>query len=1840
MAESELALVNKVDLKIALANTDGQLEHSLNIYLLPLLLKLSSPHGEVRQAIFKIIQNVMTRMTAARTIKLPAQALLQQVKNPKVPIGTDASNVRLYSLLFISKSIERMNDDEKRDFIPQVLNGLSTFPANVGARMFSIFCKLITGWKAPEFESMDYYGLIKDLDFESHPQDEIYICEKIAKFLMLQPFESANPIQLPGLSVSDVSFFTKDAGISFKTNGELLVVKKQLLEFLKVGFKTPNLRIPLLIASTDSSSSINDTSEILYKKLDVNLEDEQYINSLIVLFIGDKSLNVPPVTPVLQEKILSQLIKSVIATKHPNILEITNLGLMSDYAKLKQSTVQFIKWVSSNNKEALKSINETMDMFNNNMARRLKENILNEGWPQPVIENGRSYSAVINQRLSQYEALSNILKTYPELALNDFSYIEFLFESLECESVDLRSTLQEGLSSLTSFLPRLSRESQLNLKVLAHKYLGGINFENDNIHACRFIILKFINCTFPFDDCESRYLNILGTAKVNRPETIEEANKGLHPHWFNINQSSNSTEFKSTAELLGGGNKPIKFPRFEGLVYQLKNMLETNGKDPNYMIYKSMNKAIEFSIQSLVMQAVEGKQTVIVSDEEWAVRLEKAVEVDNTVRKYLKNEICSIYEQDGNPSAGNPFNLFLSIIYDAFEGQFDSQSAVTHSTTYESTFVKLLSLSTSKIVGHLSYLIDPFLRILNERTLHDISISQISNIIGIIASHPVNSDETLSNLLTELIKADLPPHKSKANLLTTAYLLSRLALRQRIDRIVTKDMVQRYCQKLLVALKDTSSYYQAIECVGQLALYGILGPELTLVDSNFILEVVELLNPKVKKCDERSVLIMSYLTVSITHQYQGHEQEMTIYEQMVYDTHISKQTEYLFTSGEAMLILAIGWHSKVLQRAIDIQDETLVYVPSNTERFSFILDLVLTACSNTKPSLRRAGCIWLLSLVEFCDSMPLIKDQSAKIHVTFMKFLADRDELVQEAASRGLSLVYELGDVELKENLVKGLLKSFTDTNSTTKLISGTVEEDTELFETGLLKTHEGSVSTYRDVLNLASDVGDPSLVYKFMSMAKSSALWSSRKGMAFGLGSILSKTSLDNMLKNNKPLADRLIPKLYRYRYDPSTSVSNSMNEIWNVLVEDSSKTINENFDIILQELLKSMGNKEWRVRQASTTALNDLLNVVEFEVYQGKLEDIWNMSFRVMDDIKESVRQEANKVTKLLSNLLTKSNKTGGGLDRLVPFLLGNKGLLSDAEDIRNFALDTILKLIKSDNKELKPYIPTLLENFIGMMSTLEPEVINYLILNADKYNVKNNDIDAKRLQSLGHSPMMDAIEKLIDKLDYEIIDPSITVIISCIKKSIGLPSKVSGSKVLVSLVTKKYELIKPYGDKLFKAAVNQVYDKNDTIASSYSVAVGYLSRLTSIELIVNYGKKLKTLYFETDEERNRLISGIASENFSKYSNEKFDSVASEFLPLTFIGMNDIDKEVAKVFERQWIENTSGSNVLKLYLNEIIELMSSHIKSPNYQIRQNLAKSIVKLTNDINDFNNFSDQVIRNIFDILLESCKGKSWSGKELIFEALVNYSIKLKNLLNDDESLLESINKIVLTESKRRNKDYQRHSIKIAGKYLYHFPTDELFEVYLETMELIVNDKYDDDDDDDVNDGDNQDIDMTRSERSNGKRSTKRLNNNANNKLEDEKLVYIKTVCETFNIKWANKGLFDMINDSLMKLLNDQNKFEITWRSKICSNECFERIITELGDTEYEIDALFKLWNKLNDRCSDFNNIENVKIKFIRNSKLFISYLENLHHLELVTEINKQLEKFNSDSTIIRAELMKN
>lgn len=191
--------------------------------------------------------------------------------------------------------------------------------------------------------------------------------------------------------------------------------------------------------------------------------------------------------------------------------------------------------------------------------------------------------------------------------------------------------------------------------------------------------------------------------------------------------------------------------------------------------------------------------------------------------------------------------------------------------------------------------------------------------------------------------------------------------------------------------------------------------------------------------------------------------------------------------------------------------------------------------------------------------------------------------------------------------------------------------------------------------------------------------------------------------------------------------------------------------------------------------------------------------MCFKVLDDIKESVRAAAADLARVLTNILLRSLEASEGkteainkmLQGVLPFLMSTSGIESSAKDVQALSLHTLSEIIKKGKGPmLRPFVPELVERLLGLLSTLEPEAVNYVQLNAEKYNLKEQDIDDLRLKSITTSPVMQAIENCLDFLDDESMARLVQSLQSAVKSAVGVPSKVSSipSTTMLQLVAQR--------------------------------------------------------------------------------------------------------------------------------------------------------------------------------------------------------------------------------------------------------------------------------------------------------------------------------------------------------------------------------------------------------------------------------------------------------------------
>lgn len=1065
--------------------------------------------------------------------------------------------------------------------------------------------------------------------------------------------------------------------------------------------------------------------------------------------------------------------------------------------------------------------------------------------------------------------------------------------------------------------------------------------------------------------------------------------------------------------------------------------------------------AVSYCRRMLLLQALESPESPISNDADWERQLDVLLRTDKISREKVKNHMKGT-DQD-------VLSVYLSA---AFEGMLWNEGNGLQDCGR--SFVELGSLAPKSILSGLAGRAEELLPAIKSNKVATRFIA--ARAFGMLASHPKTDSQNLLEITRSLLEAiktwesaiGAQANEVHGSILALGYLLSRCMYYGRqsdLDEGVVQDAILQLLE-ILSNARDATNKEAVWSAIAQFGAAGLLTAERLKHGSYNIADIIKNLSEEAKKGNEKAIAALGRFAMAF--EEEADDSVNTPLDTILgdlYGLHEVRQAEVQFTVGEAIACVTAGWQSDSLLLALDVDAK----YDGRMKRSSLLrktMNKLLTDCKTTKPSLKKAAGIWLFCLVQYCGHLEEVQSRLRECQAAFMGLLSARDDLVQETASRGLSLVYEQGDKALKDRLVSDLVASFTGTSTKLK-----VDEETELFEPGALPTGDGqSVTSYKDIMSLAAEVGDQSLVYKFMSLASNAATWSTRAAFGrFGLSTILSESEID----------PKLYPKLYRYRFDPNPNVQRSMNDIWAALVKNPTATIEEFFDPIMEDLLKNILGKEWRTRQASCAAIADLVQGRRFEKYERYLSQIWEVAFKVLDDIKGSVRKAAESLCQVLIGILVRqleegisSKKAQAGLKEVMPFLFSPRGLESPAKEVQKFAYDTVLKLIKSGGKNLLPFIPSLVEQILGLLSTLEPDFINYIHLNAAKYDTTEEKIDEARSRMVSHSPMMEAIERCLDLLD----EPTMKLLVPClenvIKTAVGMPSKMGCSGVLVSLATRHSYVFRPHADVFLNDIEKAVLDRNSTVSAAYARAAGYIARLASDQQLLKLAAYSKALYFSAEDETRRQISADIIYAVSKFGTDRFNALASDFLPFVFMAKHDFDEHVKDQFEKTWDENVGGSRAVLLYLKEILALSSEHLDSPKWTIKHTAALTIAEVVASAGADTSTSNAEI--VWPALEKALALKTFDGKEKILDAFIKLTKSGKALWEKDASIAAQMKKIAMREAKRNNEAYRSHAFTSLGEYAEARTDIDMFDEVFEIIgprleELTDEDKMDTTDD---------------------------------------------------------------------------------------------------------------------------------------------------------------------------------
>ncbi|KAI3323341.1 proteasome component ECM29 [Xylariaceae sp. AK1471] len=1641
---TELKLVSSIRYKFAAVSGDEKkLSEALQSHLTSLLEKAGSQHKAVREETFKAFVSVKNFVQPSGVV-LPVAALLEQYKRTNSPI------VKQLDLAFIREGMSRLNQSKRRELLPPVLRDISKETSTAGAAgFFNIFLRLLLEIKIPGRGSTEDVALREAVGL-ADPSDAKYVATWLGKlFLLRQDIALASEDDIAakldaspsGLTKEDIAFLRNKDPKSWKPNTlnslSLPECKTKAVNFLASGaFKDDERYLPIICAAGSADSRISSVADDVLKRAAIDLESESLIQSLYVAHSTLPAAHRIQILRLLSKSTVACTPKQQVVDAVKEDFDLTTgekppiVGL--EALRLHKALLAFLSWIGRNSSET-KATDSKMGPA---LMLILKDYVLRQGWPAPNPRANQSQSQDEQRlRANAYETIGALARVSSLEHKAKDSLLKWLFDSLVSDpSPDIVVYIESALSSMMSLFKSTDTVQHRDLEVLLLEYMTSP--ERQNIRTARHVAVRFANNCLPYNNTKARWISILALAagSSERRDLLEEGQRGLDPWWATKLHPEETLQFPDWTELANF--------LFDPTTRQVEEHEMAVDQTSKYALYsndrlQAFPIAIRFAKQMFFLSALAENSVEV----DWESRLDTRLQNDLVARHSVREYIKTV----------DPKSILI-LLDAAFDGLRDHPDIGVEDCV--ACLADILSFAPSEtIISTLSRRTHELLSLLGSNNQRVRQL--VSKAFGILAPWDDRASADVIQLRELLSSTNDPPASLSAqyqcsltclaNYLSRAIYYGQLSPTDASDHV---EFVYRCSVKGLMG-SDTGIQNAAMDSLAQLWTADIGWPS----QEDDLDTTINRLASLAVQGNEKSIYALGRLAIPRSSEAsQSGESPATKVLDKLFGLSETKRTEVHFAIGEAIAAAVARWDSESVQLSIDIQPaghgkDIIGNLRKRPEQLSATLDKLVNNCKETKPSLIKASGIWLFCIIQFCSGLPDIQSRLRDCQVAFMRLLTARDELVQETASRGLALVYEKGDESLKGDLVRDLVASFTGTKTQLK-----VDDETELFDAGALPTGEGkSVTSYKDIINLANEVGDQSLIYRFMALATNAATWTARSAFGrFGLSNILSDAELD----------PKIYPKLYRYRFDPNPNVRRSMDDIWKAVVKDQTVTIDVHFDAIMTDLLKSiLDGREWRVREASCAAIADLVYGQPYLKYEKYYVDIWQVSLRVLDDQKGSVRAAALKLcmslSKTLVSQLQENNSSSSAqamIAQVLPFLLSDKGIENSVEEVKFMAISTVLDIVKSGGDALKPFIPTITTHFLGLLSTVEPAQVNYYYQRVNEED--REGLDRLRSTAATRSPMFECISNCLRFTDESVMSQLAPQLVATIKSALGMQTKIGCSEVLSTLALRHSIFLPPYNAMFVKSLHTQILDRNNEVSKAYAKSAAYLLRSASPETRDRYTTRLVDLYFAAEDDLRRQKVGDAVLAIAKVSPDAFTDLESRLLPFAYFAKHDTDDYVSEVCEAAWNEHAGGNHTVKRYVSEISGLISKGLETSKWALQHGaaftVASMVTALSNSAGKGGQFSESTIQQVWPVLDKALSLKTFKGKERLVTAYPLFISHGKKLWEADSAISVQTKKIAIREAKRNNDEYRPYAFEALAGYA---AVREDLDMYAEVVALV-------------------------------------------------------------------------------------------------------------------------------------------------------------------------------------------
>ena len=1615
--QQELESLERVSWR--LVNTqDAQLGQVLSRLLPVTIKKLNDTESlAVKQLVLKILAHANARIGPVPTLGADAvlispAAIFQAYSAASNPI---AKNI---GLVYVQKALERCPESERAGIVSMIVTDIHRKPREHRMVLLLHAFASLRGLSPAEIAAncVNHPNALADLETEDRRHDALIFLENATKLMMYVPGRDGPPAAImAGLSAADVEAMTKIQSLQYETVEQ---VQLGVLEYVYAASIDPNeVHLLYLAASSSPFTAVGKKGEAMLAKTcvvdtarpTVDVENENSLRKLFNAYLGNvEDEGVPeksrrqPASRALQSRIIAVLCRSTLACNmNPESSMIIHDAIFGNSAGVssQQQGMQFAVHV-------LRHADSLQYLAPSVIQHSLR-----------ILESSDANTNMNALRGFAYQSLGQLAQRAPDtLEEYKLELSKRCFEALKVEPPGVRAAVQETVNCLSNCFAfyRGGTEAQVdhgNASVVRDLLAQYVKSDNATVRQAA---LHWWIWVFPFTDCGARFHCILLSSDSNI-NISGLAREGLDAEKVASFQRAKGAQVSMSED----------YPHLEEMLATIA------GERPSLVDDKRPARpSNEMALPTLSMEAMVEFLGSLAARESHDALLKGAMVLPH----YFSALTAAIVPQSPGSlqlMALDSLLLLATRVDDAFLRHF-----AAHPNRFESLLHhtdERVACKAARLLGFLAYAMDA-------ATLESV-IERLHGVLEACSMKAKNSSKTIKQeecigfmyaagfIVAWAAKATQKVHSNASS-----------GAHVHLDGASVPVSAKLVDDLMALSTAPGTSDSDIVRSVALISLaYSTLGASISPVHDETWRSLLREDGPimELKHSPHKDVQVHVAQALGLVGMTEADECRKDAIVDYILEYHTSKNEKLLDACGMALVFIWGGADYDDRRHLLtsvaapigdDLSSRSDVSLTTNAKPAppslrNKVLKFIVNKCiSSTKAEARLAGATWLLKLIEHVAGTPEISNHIGDVQQAFCMLLGDSNDRIQELASRGVTTSYQHARDDSKSQLVESLVgilsgSGGSGSNPNKWMRPNHVEGDTQIFEPGTLGSlpdQGGNISTYKEICSLATDLGQPDLIYQFMNLAAHQAAADASRGAAYGMASVAAIAG--DELKEH---VQALIPRLYRSTFDPNPLVRDSMRHIWLVLVDDQREALKTHLPAILTLLSKDMTRQQWRVRESAALAMADVLQGLSWADVRDAFEAILKSCFRVIDDVKESVAVAGQALARSISSLSvrltdsqsTKSVDSKEFLGVIFPILTG-VGIASDVPTIRAFSVDMIAKLTKSARKDavqdsMQIIVPPLLEALSGM----EDSRLNYLEQHVQRLGVDADRFEEERIRFSQSSPIAETLDLCSKHITGKTFCDLSGTLISFIRKAVGSATKSGAATFIIASVRRLGSEVKPVSFTIMKALHDaSALEKSASVRKGYASAYANLSKYAPrSKLDMTIDAWLSECKEENADQDTVLLVGTMVKSISSEASDVFLRYADELAPLAFLlqyeeqppedaesssggsGKKAKSKPTpaATMWMAVWEEVTtaSGSGV-RGHIATVSDILVEALSSSHWRRKKAAGRGIVVLGETAGDI--LGDQLDK-IVDGLLRALSGRLWEGKEVLLQSIASIVI---------------------------------------------------------------------------------------------------------------------------------------------------------------------------------------------------------------------------------------------------------